>query len=131
MIPDYFNLAFRNLRKRKLRSWLTILGIVISVATIFTLISLALGLQNAVEEQFRLLGNDKFFIQPKGQLGPPQAGAGVGLTKQDVEVIEKTNGIKKVTYMDVGNGKIEFGDEQRFFPVLGIPSEGMELYTET
>ena len=58
MIPDYFNLAFRNLRKRKLRSWLTILGIVISIATIFMLISLAIGLEGAVKEQFRLLGAD-------------------------------------------------------------------------
>ena len=84
MIPDYFNLAFRNLRKRKLRSWLTILGIVISIATIFMLISLAIGLEGAVKEQFRLLGADKFFIHPQGQLGGPGTGGAVELTESDV-----------------------------------------------
>ena len=131
MIPDYFNLAWKNLRKRKLRSWLTIIGIVISVATIFTLISLSIGLQNAVKEQFEMLGGDKFFIQAKGQLGPPQAGAMVRLTTNDVELIDKVNGVKRTTYFTIGNAQIEFEKEKRFFSVLGIPPEGMELYTET
>ena len=68
MIQDSFNLALKNLRKRRLRSWLTMVGIIISVAIIFILISLSIGLQNAVTEQFEILGGDKFFIQPKGQL---------------------------------------------------------------
>ena len=64
MIQDSFNLALKNLRKRRLRSWLTMVGIIISVAIIFILISLSIGLQNAVTEQFEILGGDKFFIQP-------------------------------------------------------------------
>ena len=66
MIKDYFKLAVRNIRKRKLRSWLTLIGIFISIAVIFTLISLSLGLQGAIQEQFRTLGTDKLFIMPKG-----------------------------------------------------------------
>ena len=131
MISDYFSLAWKSLKKRKMRSWLTIIGIIISIATIFTLIALSLGLQGAIEEQFRMLGSDKFFIQPKGQLGPPQAGAGVMLTKEDVDVIKKINGVKEVTYLLVGNAKVESGDEERFFPVYGIPQEGLGLYFET
>ncbi|SRR3989344_595950 len=131
MIFNYFNLAWKSLKKRKMRSWLTIIGIIISIATIFTLIALSLGLQGAIEEQFRMLGSDKFFIQPKGQLGPPQAGAGVKLTKEDVEIIKKINGVKKITYLLVGNAKLEFKDEEKFFPVYGIPEEGLNLYFET
>ena len=56
MLKDYFILATRNLRKRKLRTFLTLLGIFISIATIFLLISLSLGLENLVEEQFEILG---------------------------------------------------------------------------
>jgi len=131
MIRDLFVLAWKNLRKRKLRSWLTMVGIIISVAIIFVLISLSIGLQNAVEEQFEILGGDKFFIQAKGQLGPPQSGAAVQLTKDDVRVIEKVSGVKEVTYITVGNGEIEFNEEKRFFIVAGIPAEGMKLYTSS
>ena len=85
MIREYFKLAVKNLRKRKLRSWLTMIGIFVSIATIFTLVSLSLGLQNAVEEQFRLLGTDKFFIQPKtGMMGPPGSVGGDILTTKDI-----------------------------------------------
>ena len=69
MKKDYLKLAWKNLRKRKLRSWLTIIGIVISIAVIFTLISLSLGLREAINEQFQILGTDKLFISPREWLG--------------------------------------------------------------
>src|SRR3989344_1103259 len=131
MITDYFDIAWKNLRKRKLRSWLTIVGIVISVATIFTLISLSIGLQNAVKAQFETLGGDKFFIQPKGQLGPPQAGGAVQLTTEDIEVINKVTGVKRAAYFTIGNAEIEFENEKRFFSVYGLDPEFMDLYIET
>ena len=40
MFGDYVNLAFRNVRKRGLRSWLTMLGIFIGIAAVVALISL-------------------------------------------------------------------------------------------
>ena len=131
MILDSFVIAWKNLRKRQLRSWLTMLGIIISVAIIFILISLSIGLQNAVEEQFEILGGDKFFIQARGQIGPPQAGASVQLTKEDVKIIERVSGVKEVTYMTLGNGEIEFNKEKRYFMVAGIPPDGMDLYTSS
>jgi len=131
MINDYFEIAWKNLKTRKLRAWLTMIGIIISVATIFTLVALSLGLQGAVEEQFEALGGDKFFIQPQGQLGPPQGGASVTMTLEDVEIIEKVNGVKEVTYFTVGSSKVEFNDEVRFYAVYGIPEEGLDLYFAT
>src|SRR3990167_3487203 len=98
MISDYFKLALRNLRKRRLRSWMTMVGIIISIATIFLLISLSLGLRGAVEEQFRLLGTDKFFIQPRGQSAGPGTEGAVMLTQADVDVVEKITGVKAVVY---------------------------------
>ena len=58
------------------------LGIFVSIATIFVLIAVSLGFQVAVQEQFEMLGTDKFFIMPKGQLGGPGTSGAVSLTKQ-------------------------------------------------
>jgi len=121
MISDYFILAMRNLRKRKLRSWLTMLGIFISIATIFILISLSLGLRGAVNEQFRMLGTDKFFIMPLGQIAAPGSGGAVEMTTGDIEVIEKVNGVKFVSYMLMGNAKVEYNKKIRYFYAIGIP----------
>jgi len=131
MIKDYFKLAVKNLRQRGLRSWLTMLGIFISVATIFVLVSLSLGLQGAVEEQFQTLGTDKFFIQPAtGFLGPPGSVGGVLLTEDDVEVISKIQGVKDYSYFVAGNAKVEFSGETKYMLVWGIPPEHMDVYNE-
>jgi putative ABC transport system permease protein len=130
MKPDYFLLAIKNLRRKKLRSSLTVIGILISIATIFILISLSIGLNNAVNEQFRLLGTDKFFISPKGQAGAPGSGGAVELTTKDVNVIEKVNGVKDISYYTAGNAKIEFGNQARYYMIVGIPLDKSQVYME-
>jgi len=131
MLIDYFRLAIRNLRKRKLRTWLTMIGIFISIATIFMLISLSLGLQGAVKEQFEALGADKFFVQPStGFLGPPGSVGGAVLTQEDIEIIKKIRGIKDVAESVAGNARIEFGDKTRYSMVWGMNTE-TNLYIET
>ncbi len=131
MINDYFKLAIKNLRRRGLRSWLTMIGIFVSVATIFLLVSLSLGLQGVVEKQFQTLGTDKFFIQSKtGFLGPPGSVGGIILTEEDVEVVSKIQGVKDYSYFTAGNAKIEFAKETRYFLTWGIPTEHMKVYNE-
>jgi putative ABC transport system permease protein len=131
MIKDYFILARRNLRKRRLRSWLTMIGIIISIATIFMLVSLSLGLQGAVEEQFRILGTDKIFVQPAtGFLGPPGSVGGTLLTEDDIDVIEKVRGVKDLSYFTAGNAEVEVGGETRYMLVWGIPPERLGVYKE-
>ena len=132
MIREYFKLAVKNLGKRKLRSWLTMIGIFVSIATIFTLVSLSLGLQNAVEEQFRLLGTDKIFIQPKtGMMGPPGSIGGNILTTKDIEVIEKIRGVKDFSYFTMESAKVEFSNEIKYFSVIGVPLDHQKVYEET
>jgi len=132
MIKDYFKLALKNLRKRKMRTWLTMLGIFISIATIFILISLSLGLQDVVEEQFRTLGVDKFFVQPStGFLGPPGSIGGVLLTKKDVDNILEVRGVKDLSYFVAGNAKVEFAGITKYYIVWGVPSESLDVYVES
>ncbi len=128
MISDFTKLAVRNFKKRKLRSFLTLLGILISISTIFVLISLSLGLNEVVKEQFQELGADKFFIQPKGQLGPPGTEAAVMLTEDDVKVVEKVQGVKDASYWTVGNAKVEFNKEIRFVSIMGVNLERSDLF---
>jgi putative ABC transport system permease protein len=121
MIQEYFIIAWKNLKKRKIRAWLTLIGIFISIATIFLLISLSLGLEQAVEQQFEEFGGDKFFISPKGTLGPPQGGSIVKLTLDDVEEIKGINGVEAVTYYGLANAELEFNNKKRFWIVISIP----------
>ncbi len=129
MIQDYPKLALKNLRKRKLRSWLTIIGIVISIAVIFTLISLSLGLRGAIDEQFKALGADKIFINPRGTAGVTSSAASFTIT--DVNVIEKVPGVKDISYAVLGNGKVEFDKQTKYFMIIGLPLDRIKLYTDS
>ena len=132
MISDYFRLALKNLSKKRLRSFLTLVGILISIATIFVLISLSLGLSAAIEEQFQELGSDKFFIQPRGQFGPPGSSAiGSELTKEDLKIVKEVSGVAEASFFVFGNSKVQFRDTTKFVMSIGIDAEQTELAFST
>ena len=125
---DYFLLAFTNLRRRKLRSWLTMIGIFIGISAVVALISLGQGLEDAINEQFESIGSDKIFIEERGLQGPPGSGTSqfTKLTTKDIDAISKVNGVKGVAGLLIKTGKVESKDEAQFTFVWGIPLEEEE-----
>ncbi|MCD6575579.1 MAG: ABC transporter permease [Nanoarchaeota archaeon] len=123
MIEDLFKLSIVNLRKRKLRSWLTIVGIIIGIGAVVALISLSIGLNREVERQFQLFGSDKLFITPRGMGGFGPRSSSVVLTEKDVDVIKKTKGIDLVSAILWENLPVKYKDEVEFLPVFGIPTD--------
>lgn len=63
---DIFDIALTNIKHRSLRSWLTILGIIIGVASIITLISISVGMQQDISERTNSLGANMITISPGG-----------------------------------------------------------------
>ena len=107
------------------------IGIFISIATIFILVSLSLGLDASIQEQFQKLGSDKFFIDPRGQLAGPGTGGAVTFTEKDIRAIEKVSGVKEVSYWVLGSAKLEVSNEIRFANIAGIPLDRPNLWEET
>jgi len=62
-------LAWRNIRSRRARSWLTILGVLIGVTAVVALISIGTGVENAVLKQFADIGYDVVLLVPRGDPG--------------------------------------------------------------
>ena len=63
MLRDYFIIAFNNLRRRKIRSWLTVIGIIIGISAIVSLTLVAQGTENAVNAAFEEFGTDVIIVQ--------------------------------------------------------------------
>lgn len=110
MKKDYFVLAISNLRHRGLRSWLTILGILIGITAVVSLISLGDGLKMAVNSQFGISSTEVLTVQAGGlnNYGPPGTGVIKPLTVQDVAAIEKLNNVKIAVARNIKTLKLEF-----------------------
>ncbi len=124
MIKDYFKIPLKEIRRRKLRSWLTLIGIFIGIAAIVSLITLGQGLENAIEKQFSALGKDKLFILPKG--GFFGMGSSELLNEDDLEVIKKTSGVKMATGLSQAFAKFEFNDQVHYGFISGISTDPEE-----
>ena len=59
-----FMTALRALRRNKLRSALTMLGIIIGVAAVITMVSIGRGADAAVQQQIQSLGNNLLMVVP-------------------------------------------------------------------
>jgi putative ABC transport system permease protein len=89
MLLDYLDLAYHNIRSRQLRSWLTVLGIVIGVTAVVALIAIGQGMKRSVEREFEAIGYDTIIAFPGGGIGQGPGGGGFfggGLTAQPINL---------------------------------------------
>src|SRR3989344_1332912 len=128
MITEYFLLAVNSILHRKLRSWLTIIGIIIGVAAIISLITLSRGLENTIQEQFETFGANRILISSRGFQGPGTASQ--GLTIDGVDSIEKISGFDYVIPAIFRSSEIINNKEVAFTLVAAIPSEDFQEFFE-
>ncbi len=100
LLAEILQVALFALRANKLRSLLTMLGIVIGVASVITMIALGNGAERAVSEKIARLGTTVIQIDPKRL---QQAGVGSAtpakLTPKDAEsIIERSRNVVGVNY---------------------------------
>jgi putative ABC transport system permease protein len=93
-------IASKGLAKNKLRSLLTMLGVIIGVAAVIIMISISSGTEKAIEEQITGLGSNLIFVQASfSRGGPPgigQGGSG-GLVYDDaLAIADEVNGVTAV-----------------------------------
>jgi putative ABC transport system permease protein len=76
MLWNTLLLSLREIRRNLLRSFLTILGIVIGVAAVVTMVTVGNGATRAVQTQIASLGSNLLMIRPGQRLGPGRDSAG-------------------------------------------------------
>jgi putative ABC transport system permease protein len=91
MVWNAFLLALRELRRNLMRSFLTILGIVIGVAAVIIMVTLGSGATRQVTEQIASLGSNLVILIP-GQMGPGRGASVAPFYGDDVEAITREIG---------------------------------------
>ncbi len=123
---DLSKISVKSIQKRKLRSWLTMLGIIIGVAAIIALISLGEGMGRAIEGQLNALGPRMIRVSPGSLQGPPVGLT--GLTMDDVRTLESINEFDYVSPVVIESGEVEFKNEKQLLMVQSLPMEHLETY---
>jgi len=120
---NYFILAYRNLKKKGLRSYLTLLGICIGILAVVSLITLGAGLKLAVGSQFGVSSTELITVEAGGgNFGPPGTDTVNPLTTNDLDEIKKLSSVKVAVGRAIVSGKLEFNDKVIFGYAMNIPN---------
>ena len=100
MLKECIKMAFEGMLSNKLRTFLTMLGIIIGVGAVIAMVSLGLGMQEKVKENISSMGSNLLIVMSGGRTANGQriaSGSGAHLTYDDAQAIEKNvDGIKYV-----------------------------------
>ncbi|KAF5412537.1 MAG: ABC transporter permease [Euryarchaeota archaeon] len=126
---DYFRFCFKGIVQRKTRSYLTIIGIVIGIMAIVGLISIGVGMQVYMDEQFGKMGTNKIIMMPvpPGAFGP--AAASTYFTDRDVRAVERVRGVDFNCYMIYRTSVMSYKNIDSVASITGmVPSIGKNAF---
>jgi len=89
MLGNALLLALRELRRNVMRSFLTMLGIIIGVASVIILVTLGGGATRQVTEQIASLGSNLLMINPGKHMGPGQSSGAAPFKLADAEALAR------------------------------------------
>jgi putative ABC transport system permease protein len=82
-------LSFREIRRNMMRSFLTILGIVIGVGAVITMVTVGGGATAQVKQQIADMGSNVLMASPGKRMGPGQTGSAPSFKMDDVNAITR------------------------------------------
>jgi len=121
---ELFSRAVENLKRQKLRSVLTLLGIIIGIGSVVALISIGDGFNKSVEKEFEKLGSNTLIILPGSSL---VGSAFAKLDEKDVDIIESVRGVESATPIYLSSGTVKFKEEEKTVLLLGIDTKKQDL----
>ena len=126
-VTDFVWIAFRNLGRSHLRSFLTMLGIFIGIAAVVSLVAISQGLKDSIQTQFDKIGADKLYISIKNtNFGVGADISSVKLTTADVDVVKRSKNVKLALAYILKGVKVTIGDETGFYYVMNMPDKADE-----
>lgn len=140
-LNDIMLMSFNSLTHRRLRSWLTVLGIVVGVAAVVALVSIGEGLQQSVQNQLSRFGANIISVT----LGFERAGGGFGfggegrarstsslnLTDSDIRTIRSTPGVLYVDGIVSGRADVSFEGGTASMSIQGVDTSVWKFMVTT
>ena len=123
MYKESFLMAWASLIANKLRSLLTMLGIIIGVAAVIALVSIGNGVKQDIEDSISSLGSNLLVVMPGAPRTPgvrPSQGSMKSLKISDYEAIAKLEGVKAASPMTNGSYVVIYQNKNWTTSVAGV-----------
>jgi len=125
---ETLKIAFRALRTNKLRTGLTMLGIIIGVGAVIAMVGIGQGAAQQIQEQFASMGTNLLTVMrgsPGRRFGPGGAGQAQTLLPADAEAIAKRfpDTVAMVAQVCRGSGEVKLGNKTWTTQVVGVTPE--------
>ena len=125
-VKDAFKTATRSLLHGKMRSVLTMLGIVIGIASVIILMSIGQSAQNLILNQVQGIGSNLIFVipggTPNGRLASPAQAQGIivqSLKQEDVDALKREISITAVLPEVRGQADVVYGENDVVTTYMG------------
>jgi putative ABC transport system permease protein len=119
-IAEAWRVAVDALRANRLRSVLTMLGVVIGVGAVVALVSIGTGTKRQIEQQVEGLGSNLLIVVP-GRLDPGSAPTASTLTLDDVDAVTRVVGDRSRVAVTISSGEtVRAGSRSSFASMQGV-----------
>jgi putative ABC transport system permease protein len=120
MFGETVKLALRAISRNLLRSFLTVLGVVIGVAAVIAMVTIGNGTTAQVTSEISKLGTNLLFVRP-GQFGPGRAGTDAKkFTIRDIEAIrDQIPGLRAVAAINQSSQTVIASGQSRQTSIIG------------
>jgi len=125
---EFLRMAFNSIKERKLRSSLTVLGIVIGIAAIVSLVSVGEGMRLTVTEVLEQFGPNKILILPQMQMGFGPSAIGEPLKEKDLNDIRRIRGVSIAVPILYRTMPVEYKGEMQTLSVSGVDTKESRLF---
>jgi putative ABC transport system permease protein len=130
-LGNLFKVAMNALRRNKMRSFLTMLGIIIGVASVITMLAIGQGSKKSIEDQISSMGSNMLFVMPGTmRMGGVQQGSSSSqrLTTADVNAIKtECDAIIAVSPEVRSSGQAVYGSSNWPTTIYGGNEEYLEI----
>ena len=123
-LKEYIKISLRSLRRRPVRSWLTMIGVVIGVFLVISLLSLSEGIKGAMMQQLKMMGNDLVMVFPGdiSDLSTMMHG-GLELSEDDIAAVKKADGVETIVPMNYKAEAVRYDGEVKTLLINGVSLE--------
>ena len=131
MLKNFLLLILKGLRYRPIRSWLTILGIIIGIMLVIVIMSLSSGIKNVIANQLQMFGSDLIIVIPGKETNPFTSFlGGEKFRESDLLALKKINGVRLVMPVEIAVLNVEFRGEKKSTMFHAMPWKEYRIISE-